>query len=208
MASIENTQKTINRMPYLSSAHLQDDEYSCKLLEEINEPVLEPMKIGDGEIQLQQQQLFADTNLQLQNDFKRKLPQHLAKLNSNKELNIRQERILESSYGYFNGDLSEDNCLKSICMDDYVADDIDVIDQLDDTESYETSFRRYVVVVPVPAAELAPIAELVPAAELAPISELTSAAEHFTVEPHCNRHYFGVLIVGVLIGMIIMKLVK
>ncbi|CAF1233947.1 unnamed protein product [Adineta ricciae] len=114
MASIENTQKTTNCMPYLGSAHLQDDEYSCELLEEINEPVLEPVKIGGGEIQLQQQQLFADANLQLQNDFKRKLPQHLAKVDSNKELNIRQEHILESSYEYFNGDLSEDNCLKSL----------------------------------------------------------------------------------------------
>ena len=58
------------------------------------------------------------------------------------------------------------------------------------------------VVVPIPAAEL------VPAAELAPIAQLTSAAEPFTVEPHCNRHSFVVLIVGVAIGMIIMKLVK
>ncbi|CAF4173630.1 unnamed protein product, partial [Rotaria magnacalcarata] len=54
--------------------------------------------------------------------------------------------------------------------------------------------RRYVVVVPVPPAELAPVD---PPAQLA------------SVEP-CNRHYFtcGIFIVDLLSGIIIMKIVK
>ncbi|CAF4295304.1 unnamed protein product [Rotaria sp. Silwood2] len=154
----------------VSPTHLQDDEYSHKLTEEIYEAVLGPIKIVVGETQLQQQQLLADTNLQIQNDFKRKLPQHIAKLDSEKKLNIQQERILKSAHKCVNDDLYEDNCLK---------------------------LRRYVVVVPVPA---------VPTAELAPA---VPTAEPFPVEPRCDRHYFTCgIIIGLLIGIIIMKVVK
>ncbi|CAF4576249.1 unnamed protein product, partial [Rotaria sp. Silwood2] len=195
--------------------HLQDDEYSHKLTEEIYEAVLGPIKIVVGETQLQQQQLLADTNLQIQNDFKRKLPQHIAKLDSEKKLNIRQERILKSAHKCVNDDLYEDNCLKLMCMDDYMADDIDVIAESDDGENYEKIIRRYVVVVLVPAVPTAELAPAVPTAELAPAvptAELAPAvptAEPFPVEPRCDRHYFTCgIIIGLLIGIIIMKVVK
>ncbi|CAF1628515.1 unnamed protein product [Rotaria magnacalcarata] len=194
MVSIENTKKITNCMPQLGPTHVQGDEYSHKLIEEINEAVLEPIKIVVGKTQLQHQQEVIVANLQIQNDFKCKLPQHIVKLDFEKELNIRQERILKSIHKCFNDDLYEDNCLKLMCMDDYMADDIDVIAESDDGENYETNIRRYVVVVPVPPAELAPVD---PPAQLA------------SVEP-CNRHYFtcGIFIVNLLSGIIIMKIVK
>ncbi|CAF1375634.1 unnamed protein product [Rotaria sordida] len=235
MASIENTKKITNCMPHLDPTHLQSDEYSHKLIEEINEAGLEPIKIVVGETQLQQQQLLADANLQIQNDFKRKLPQHIAKLDSEKEFSIRHERFLKSAHKCFNDDLYEDNSLKLMNMDDYMADDIDIIAELDDGENYETIF---VTIELAPTAELASAvssAELAPAvssAEIAPAvssAELASAvssaelapavssaelapavpiAEFARVEPRCNRHYFTCGITGLLIGIVIMELVK
>jgi hypothetical protein len=57
-----------------------------------------------------------------------------------------------------------------------------------------------VVVVPIPTAELAPAAELAPTAELAP--------PVLTAEPRCYQHYFTGGIIGLLIGIIVMKMVK
>ncbi|CAF1363070.1 unnamed protein product [Rotaria sordida] len=207
MASIENTKKITNCMPHLDPTHLQSDEYSHKLIEEINEAGLELIKIVVGETQLQQQQLLADANLQIQNDFKRKLPQHIAKLDSEKEFSIRHERFLKSAHKCFNDDLYEDNSLKLMNMDDYMADDIDIIAELDDGENYETIFRRYVI-VPIPAIELAPTAELASAVSSAELAPAVPIAEFARVEPRCNRHYFTCGITGLLIGIVIMKLVK
>jgi hypothetical protein len=52
--------------------------------------------------------------LDIQNDFKHKLPPLIAKLDSKKELNIRPKRILKSAYKSSNDDLSDDNCSKLI----------------------------------------------------------------------------------------------
>jgi hypothetical protein len=107
--SIENAKKITDLMTRLGSTHLQVDEYSRKRTEEISEAVNESIKKVVADTQVQQQQLLADANLRtadIENDFKRKLQEHVAKLDSEKaallaqlekELNIRQELILESA---------------------------------------------------------------------------------------------------------------
>jgi len=107
--SVENSKKISDLMARLSSTHLQVDEYSRKRTEEISEAVAESIKKVVGETKLQQQQLLADANLrtsEIENDFKRKLQEHVAKLDTEKagllaqlekELNVRQELILESA---------------------------------------------------------------------------------------------------------------
>jgi len=107
--SIENTKKISELMARLSSTHLQVDEYSRKRTEEISEAVAESIKKVVGETKLQQQQLLADANLrtsEIESDFRRKLQDHLVKLDTEKagllaqlekELNVRQELILESA---------------------------------------------------------------------------------------------------------------
>jgi len=107
--SMENTKKINDLMARLGSTHLQVDEYSRKRTEEISEAVAESIKKVVAETQLQQQQLLADANLrttEIENDFKRKLQEYVAKLDSDKagllaqlekELNMRQEQILEAA---------------------------------------------------------------------------------------------------------------
>jgi hypothetical protein len=107
--SMENAKKITDLMARLGSTHLQVDEYSRRRTEEISEAVAESIKKVVTETQLQQQQLLADANLrtsQIENDFKRKLQEYVAKLDSEKagllaqlekELNVRQELILESA---------------------------------------------------------------------------------------------------------------
>jgi len=107
--SIENTKKITDLMARLGSTHLQVDEYSRKRTEEISEAVAESIKKVVGETQLHQQQLLADANMRtasIETDFKRKIQEHVAKLDSEKaillaqlekELNVRQELILESA---------------------------------------------------------------------------------------------------------------
>jgi len=96
-------------MARLGSTHVQVDDYSRKRTEQISEAVTESIKKVVAETQLQQQQLLADANLRtsdIENDFKRKLQEYVAKLDSEKacllaqlekELNVRQELILETA---------------------------------------------------------------------------------------------------------------
>jgi len=107
--SMENSKKITDLMARLGSTHLQVDEYSRRRTEEISEAVSESIKKVVAETQLQQQQLLADANLRtsdIENDFKRKLQEYVAKLDSEKaallaqlekELNVRQELILETA---------------------------------------------------------------------------------------------------------------
>ncbi|CAM4974002.1 unnamed protein product [Rotaria socialis] len=183
MVSIENTKKITNCMPHLGSTHLQGDEYSHKLIEENNEAVLEPIKLVVGKTQLEHQQEVVVANLQIQNDLKCKLPQHIVQLDSGKELNIRQEPLLKSAHKCFNDDLYEDNCLELMCTDDYMADDIDVIAESDDDENYETDIRRYVYVAAVPPAPVASPAEVAPVDSSAELAAVDSSAELAPVAP-------------------------
>jgi len=107
--SMENSKKITDLMARLGSTHLQVDEYSRKRTEEISEAVAESIKKVVGDTQMQQQQLLADANLRtasIENEFKRKLQEHVAHLDAEKaallaqlekELNVRQETILESA---------------------------------------------------------------------------------------------------------------
>ena len=120
--------KIIRSQLISGSTHLQVDEYSRRRTEEISEAVAESIKKVVADTQLQQQQLLADANLrtsgiydfdlirifeficflflEIENDFKRKLQEHVAKIDSEKaallaqlekELNVRQELILETA---------------------------------------------------------------------------------------------------------------
>jgi len=106
---MENAKKITDLMSRLGSTHLQVDEYSRRRTEEISEAVAESIKKVVSDTQLQQQQLLSDANLRtcaIETDFKRKLQEHVGKLDSEKaillaqlekELNVRQELILESA---------------------------------------------------------------------------------------------------------------
>jgi len=107
--SIENARKINELMTRLGSTHLQVDEYSRRRTEEISEAVTESIRKVVGETQLHQQQLLADANsrtAEIENDFKIRIQEHVAKLDADKatllaqlekELNARQELILESA---------------------------------------------------------------------------------------------------------------
>jgi len=96
-------------MARLGSTHLQVDEYSRKRTEAISEAAAESIKKVVAETQQQQQQLLADANLRtndIETEFKRKLQEHVGKLDNEKaallaqlekELNVRQELILETA---------------------------------------------------------------------------------------------------------------
>jgi len=107
--SMENTKKMADLMSRLGTTHNQIDEYSRRRTEEISEAVAESIKKIVVETQLHQQQLVADANsrtAEIEHDFKLKLQEHVAKLDADKagvlaqlekELNVRQELILESA---------------------------------------------------------------------------------------------------------------
>jgi len=107
--SLENTKKISDLMARLGSTHIQVDEYSRKKTEKITEAVSESIKKVVTETKSQQQQLLSDANSrtnEIENDFRRKLQEHVAKLDVEKaallaqlekELNVRQELILESA---------------------------------------------------------------------------------------------------------------
>lgn len=107
--SMENTKKISDLMARLGSTHLQVDEYSRRRTEEISDAVTESIKKIVAETQLQQQQLLADANsrtAEIENDFKLKLQEYVARLDADKagllaqlekELNVRQDLILESA---------------------------------------------------------------------------------------------------------------
>jgi len=107
--SMDNAKKMADLMSRLTSTHSQVDEYSRKRTEEISEAVAESIKKIVAETQIHQQQLVADANsrtAEIENDFKLKLQAHVQKLDSEKagflaqlekELNARQEIILESA---------------------------------------------------------------------------------------------------------------
>jgi hypothetical protein len=127
------------------STHIQVDEYSRKRTEEISEAVAESIKKVVADTQLQQQQLLADANLrtcgmydfdlviifeficflflEIENDFKRKLQEHVAKIDGEKatllaqlekELNVRQELILETARKRIDDLNEEANRLKMV----------------------------------------------------------------------------------------------
>ncbi|CAF2375639.1 unnamed protein product [Rotaria sp. Silwood2] len=107
--NIENAQKITDLMTRLGTTHHQVDEYARKRTEEISEAVAESIKKIVAEAQEHQQQLLSDANLrtaEIENDFKLKIQENIAKLDIEKatflaqlekELNIRQELILESA---------------------------------------------------------------------------------------------------------------
>jgi hypothetical protein len=107
--SIQNAKKINDLMTRLGSTHLQVDEYSRRRTEEISEAVSESIRKVVAETQQHQQQLLADANsrtAEIENDFKIRIQEYVAKLDVEKasllaqleqELNVRQERILESA---------------------------------------------------------------------------------------------------------------
>jgi len=106
---MENTKKINDLMARLGSTHFQIDEYSRKRTEEISDAVTESIKKIVLETQQQQQLLLSDANARtadIERDFKVKLQEYVARLDSEKagllaqlekELNLRQEQILESA---------------------------------------------------------------------------------------------------------------
>jgi len=107
--SMENSKKINDLMTRLGSTHLQVDQYSRKRTEEISEAVAESIRKVVSETQQHQQQLLADANsrtAEIEYDFKMRIQDHVAKLDAEKatflaqlekELNARQELILESA---------------------------------------------------------------------------------------------------------------
>ncbi|CAF0827427.1 unnamed protein product [Rotaria sp. Silwood1] len=107
--NIENAKKITDLMARLGSTHRQVDEYSRKRTAEISEAVAKSIKKIVAETQEHQQQLLADANLRtaaIEHDCKLKIQEHIAKIDVEKatllaqlekELNIRQELILESA---------------------------------------------------------------------------------------------------------------
>jgi len=107
--SMENTKKINDLMARLGTTHLQVDEYSRRRTEEISEAVASSIRNVVAETQQQQQQLLADANSRtatIENDFKLRIQDYVAKLDAEKatllatlekELNLRQEQILESA---------------------------------------------------------------------------------------------------------------
>jgi len=122
--SIENAKKMANLMARLGTTHTQIDDYSRKRTEEISDAVRETIKKIVLETQNHQQQLVADANsrtAEIENDFKCKLQEHVAKLDAEKacllaqlekELNVRQELILDSARKRIDDLDSEANRLK------------------------------------------------------------------------------------------------
>jgi len=74
-------------MSRLGSTHLQVDEYSRRRTEEISGAVAESIRKVVIETQLHQQQLLADANsrtAEIENDFKLRIQEHVAKLDGEK----------------------------------------------------------------------------------------------------------------------------
>jgi len=111
-------------MARLGSTHLQIDEYARKRTEEINEAVTESIKKVVAEAQVQQEQLLTDANLrtaEIEQEFKRKLQEYVARLDAEKaallaqlekELSVRQEIILETARSRIDDLNQEANRLK------------------------------------------------------------------------------------------------
>lgn len=107
--SMENSKKINDLMARLGSTHCQVDEYSRRRTEEISEAVSESIRKIVAETQQHQQQLLADANSrtsEIEHDFKLKIQEYVSSIDSEKavllaqlekELNIRQELILESA---------------------------------------------------------------------------------------------------------------
>jgi len=107
--SMDNAKKMADLMARLGTTHIQIDEYSRKRTEEITEAVAASLHKVVLDTQHHQQQLVNDANsrtAEIENDYKRKLQEHVAKLDAEKatllaqlekELNVRQEHILESA---------------------------------------------------------------------------------------------------------------
>jgi len=107
--SIENAKKINDLMARLGSTHIQIDEYSRRRTEEISEAVTESIRKVVAETQQHQQQLLADANsrtAEIENEFKNQLQAYIAQLDADKaallaqlekELNARQELILETA---------------------------------------------------------------------------------------------------------------
>jgi len=107
--SIENEKKIADLLARLKSTHLKVDEYSRKRTEDTRDDAVELIKKVVEDTKVQQKQLVADANLrttEIENDFKRKLREHLSKLDVEKaavlaqlekELHGRQELILETA---------------------------------------------------------------------------------------------------------------
>jgi hypothetical protein len=140
--SLENAKKITDLMARLSSTHVQVDEYSRKRTEQISEAVSDSIKKVVAETQSQQQQLLSDANSrtsEIENDFKRKLQEHVAKLDSEKaavlaklekELNVRQELILESARKRIDDINEEANRLKLGVLKEAQAESKDKITKI------------------------------------------------------------------------------
>ncbi|CAF4703290.1 unnamed protein product [Rotaria sp. Silwood1] len=131
--SIANNKKIADLMARLGTTYHQVDKYSRKRTEEINEAVAESIKKIVAETQLQQQQLLDDANLrtnEIENEFKSRLQEYVAKLDNEKaallvqlerDLDVRQEAILESARKRIDDLNSEANRLKMNVLKDCQA---------------------------------------------------------------------------------------
>ncbi|CAF1266262.1 unnamed protein product [Rotaria sp. Silwood1] len=107
--SMENTQKMAALMGKLGTTHQQIDEYSRRRTEQISEEVAAAINRIVAETQTQQANLLADANVRsasIEEEYKLKLQQCVQELDAvkaqnlstlEKDLNLRQEMILESA---------------------------------------------------------------------------------------------------------------
>ncbi|CAF3385222.1 unnamed protein product [Rotaria sp. Silwood1] len=151
--SIANNKKIADLMARLGTTYHQVDKYSRKRTEEINEAVAESIKKIVAETQLQQQQLLDDANLrtnEIENEFKSRLQEYVAKLDNEKaallvqlerDLDVRQEAILESARKRIDDLNSEANRLKMNVLKDCQAQSTKITEQVAALEHQEASRR-------------------------------------------------------------------
>jgi len=107
--NMENTNKMAALMSKLGTTHSQIDEYSRKRTEEISEEVAAQIKRIVSETQAAQQQLLQDANLRsagVEQEYSLKLHKFVEEIDAakaqnlstlEKDLNLRQEQILQSA---------------------------------------------------------------------------------------------------------------
>ncbi|CAF1181081.1 unnamed protein product [Didymodactylos carnosus] len=107
--SMENTAKMNQLMARLGSTHTQIDDYSRKRTEQISEEVRAAIAKIVAETQIQQQSLLQDANVrsaEIEQEYKLKLQSYVEELDGakalnlstlEKDLNLRQEQILENA---------------------------------------------------------------------------------------------------------------
>jgi len=122
--SMENTQKMAALMSKLGTTHSQIDEYSRRRTEQISEEVAASITKIVADTQAQQAVLLSDANVRsaaIEEEYKLKLQQYVEELDSakaknlstlEKDLNLRQEAILQNARERIDALNSEANRLK------------------------------------------------------------------------------------------------